>query len=348
MSSFRCTRENCRVAESGNCLEGFLPVETCPYAIADAAEASEPPASEEFVPLPSGEALSADAAAQITRRAPTNLIMLAGPVRSGKTTLLNSIYESFQEAPFATLLFSGSDTLVGLEKRCHEGRVTSGRGYAETPRTPQEEGYLFLHLRLAHPTPPTFQPIDLLISDVSGEHFRRLRDSTVAVRALNFLSRVDRICLILDGEKLANPASRQLPRNDARALLRSLLEAGALRDDCHIDVVFTKWDLVLLAPDSTGTKEFVDETKQLLIKVCSGRTESPRFFEVAARPEAPAPPFGHGVPTLLRAWSESKARPQRSRLVLPTPMIRGRESSRFASAVNADLNLENHYDVSWA
>ena len=129
-------------------------------------------------------------------------------VESGKTTLLTSMYESFQDAPFGGYEFAGSATLPGFEQRCHEGRIESEGLGAHTLRTPAAVGASFLHLRL-RTEDESREFSDLLLSDISGELFDRAKDSTDECKALSFLRRADRLVLLLDGARLANPGFGQ-------------------------------------------------------------------------------------------------------------------------------------------
>ena len=125
------------------------------------------------------------------------------------------------------------------------------------------EGIKFLHLRLARSSEPAIR--DLLISDVSGEYFKSLRDSTDACRQAHFLKRADTVCIIVDGALLADPAARHIASTDTTLLIRSLLEANAIHHECNIQVSFTKWDLVLNARDSLGAVNYATRSERLSI-----------------------------------------------------------------------------------
>lgn len=71
-----------------------------------------PESPSEMVPLPTGEALSLHEANQIARRVPASVIVLIGPVASGKTTLLSAINECFQRGQLAEFGFAGCHTLT--------------------------------------------------------------------------------------------------------------------------------------------------------------------------------------------------------------------------------------------
>src|SRR5262245_14552881 len=80
---------------------------------------------------------------QITRRAYTPIIFLAGDVKSGKTTLLGSILDALLVSPLGGYRFAWSETLMGFEEKCFESRVRSGRTTSDTPRTRPQEGQEF-------------------------------------------------------------------------------------------------------------------------------------------------------------------------------------------------------------
>ena len=346
MSDLLCTREGCEVATIGKCLEGFEPRTSCPY-LSDSASGSvesEPAGPAAFVDLPSGEALDEIEAAQITRGGPTSVVLIAGPSGSGKTTILTCLFEAFLEAPFGNFLFAGSRTLVGFERRCHDARITSGRSMPHTPHTKVKDVVDFLHLQLARTSPNQFPRQNLLLSDVSGERFRALRDSSAAVGEMKVLRRADHLCIVIDGERLSDPGQRQAARTDARMLLRSLIEADALSSTCRVEIVVSKWDLVLACSDLETVKSFVAETRTTLERQAEGLREV-RYLEIAARPENESLPFAFGLPTLLRTWLEVPTAPARTLLYLPRMSGDSREASRFANSVAETERLGEFYDV---
>jgi hypothetical protein len=346
MNDNSCTREGCQVASTAKCLEGFDPPGTCPYLSdrhVSPADATSPEASA-FVDLPSGEALDEFQASEVTRQGITRVVVLAGPSGSGKTTILTSLFEAFLEAPFGNFLFAGSRTLVGFERRCHDARVASGR---ETPHTAHTsvDSVDFLHLRLTSPSGNLLGPQNLLLSDISGERFRALRDSADAVRNMSMLKRADDLCLVLDGEKLADPNRRHSARNDARTLLRSLVEGHALSPRCNIEIVFSKWDLLVAHPSHETLMSFIADTKTALQETLRD-VATPQFVEIAARPMNVHVPFAFGLPTLLRHWLREPS-VARMKLYISDVHEETREAARFGKSVAEDQRLGDFYDVQW-
>jgi hypothetical protein len=294
---------------------------------------------QELISFPSGEALTEAQAGEVTREDQTRVIVIAGPLNSGKTTILTSLIEAFQEAPFAGFMFRGSRTLVGFERRCHLGREESGLEEANTTHTSIREGIMFLHLALGWKDDENFRHSSLLLSDISGELFRRVRDSNRAAEELSSLRRADCLCMIIDGERIIDRETRQIARNDTRSILRSIVEADMLSPSCSIEVAFTKWDVVV---ETMGTADwptvqaFVEETKAVLVAAAQGRNLN--FHEVAARPTRKAAvPFAHGLPTLLRSWMSGR---EAACEVLPAYSLKhpSREINRMTEAMLLQAN----------
>jgi energy-coupling factor transporter ATP-binding protein EcfA2 len=293
-----------------------------------------------------GEALNEVQAAAIARQGVTKVVILAGPSGSGKTTILTSLFEGFLQAPFGNFLFAGSQTLVGFERRCHDARIASERELPHTVHTPVDSS-AFLHLKLAMPSGSLIGPQNLLLADVSGERFRALRDSTDAVRNMGMLRRADHLCIVIDGEKLVDPNQRNLARTDARMLLRCILAEDVLAPTCQVEVVFSKWDLVIGHVNRGIALSFADETKRVLQQAAG--TTSLHFFDVAARPEAESPrvSFAFGLPTLLHSWMDEPLFPERPKLYMPARRSEIDHVNFVAKSVVEGQHLGEVYDVEW-
>jgi hypothetical protein len=200
----------------------------------------EPP----LIELPHGKGLKVQEASAIARQAFTNVVLFAGTVKSGKTTLLASLYLLFQKGPFAGYLFAGSDTLIGFETRNYFALCASNRTEPTTPRTIVSE---YLHLRVRHDDLSGVAR-DVLLCDLSGEDFREAKDSTDACRRLEIIRRADYFVLLVDGEKLCDSTQRNRSKNEPITLLRNSLDSEMLSSDSSVDVLFTKWDLIEADP----------------------------------------------------------------------------------------------------
>lgn len=266
-------------------------------------ETSRPPGATEVEPqevfqepgellLPRGEALSIEEATDVARGRKTRLVLLAGSVGSGKTTLVSSIYEAFSSGPFAGFLFAGSRTLIGFEERCHLGRIASKQSAPDTEHT-RAGPTQFLHLCLKG----TGAATDLLITDLSGEIFRNALNSTDECRRLTILRRADVFSLLIDAGRLASTSERHQAKAEALLLLRSCVEADMLHQRSVVDVVFSKWDLI------DKSESYASEIEAEIAGRFATTLGELRFVRVAARPVAESDVDElYGVDGLLDSW----------------------------------------------
>jgi hypothetical protein len=213
-------------------------------------------------------------------------------------------------------------TLVGFETLCHESRGESGLMFADTERTLGATTYL--HLRLGRET----SLCDVVFSDVPGEDFRYARDQSIDALRLAYIRRADRFVLLLDGEKISDPGQRQAVVQNARMLLRSLLECGMLGAWSSVDVIFSKADLFSVSAASEQTGAFMKSSREKLRGDFSKVFGSFTFYELAARPPATAPDRDT-LSELLNVWMSGTQSTGRRR---PRPVTADIESpfERFA------------------
>jgi hypothetical protein len=270
-----------------------------------------PPATEPapgdpgaWIDLPGGGDLSLQAAEEITRAAVSRVIVLAGAADSGKTTCLASVYECFQRGPVGGYAFAGSHTLLGFERRCYMGRITSGRRSPDTARAPAgaEAPWLHLRVRPAAGGPPSR---DLLLSEIPGDAFRLARDVTDECRRLTAVRRADHLAILVDGASLVARPQRFPAGNDAALFLRSCLDAEMLGPSSLVEVVFAKWDLVAMSAAAGEIEEYVDAFAERTRQFAGGRLGRLRFLRIASRPRPGSGlPFAQGLAELVRSWVE--------------------------------------------
>ncbi len=309
----KCKKKECKADKNAKCLEGFDNLVECPnFELVSPEEegggkpkdtVEEIASPSKMIELPSGDDLSSETGSGITRASHTRVIVLAGAPDSGKTTLLATIYDCFQDGPFADYIFAGSQTLVGFERRCHLSRIASGRSKADTARTTPTSEPRFLHLRVtaANMNRPAQ---DLLLSDLSGETFLLARDSSDECKKLGIVSRADRLVLLLDGGKFSEANLRQSAFTDGASLLRSFLDADIIGGTSVVDVLITKWDLVKASKDEIVTKRFTRHVILEFKKRFKARIGELRFCCISARPEKRVLPFAYGIKRIFPRWVE--------------------------------------------
>jgi hypothetical protein len=254
-----------------------------------------------------GDYLSAEEAGKVVRAAPTSVVVVAGVVDSGKTTLVAGLYGLFHKEPFAGYVFAGSRTLPGFERRCHLARMASGLTNPDTERTKVSESQHLLHIRLAELSP--LRHHDILFSDIYGEAFRRAADSADECRKLSILKRADHVAVLIDGEKAVSRQDRQGAFSSADALIGQCLDTGMLGATSLVQTVVTKWDVV--AASGPSNVAFVDAKLKWLADRYGSRLGRLSSFKVAIRPPAGGSiKAGHGVAELLQLWVNVRARPR--------------------------------------
>ena len=264
-------------------------------------------ATKSFVELPSGDALSADEANQTTRSSVARVIVPAGLVGVGKTTLLSEIYERFREGPFAGYRYAWSRTLHGFEQRAHNARIASRRSAPTTLRTPIGDSGVFLHLRLA-PEDGVLPVRDVLIADWPGEVFREMRDDVQTAKSHLLLPRADHISFLVDGESLGKLESRHEAYHEADMLIQSILDAGV--DSAAKSVIYTKWDAALKGNGADVLEDFTNTLEHELRSKHEVRSGELRFIRTAARPVSGSGlDRGVNLDEVLRVWIDSARAP---------------------------------------
>jgi hypothetical protein len=281
---------------------------------------------EGVIDLPSGNELDDLSAAELQGSQLVRLIVVAGSVGAGKTTLVTTLHDLFQEAAVGPYSFAGSHTLPAFERRCHFSRTASERATPDTERTPFGK-VRYLHLRVSGPDLPN-NLLDLLFTDVSGETFERARDSISECQQLAFLKMADHFLLLIDCEKLIDRKKRNQVIHDSMLLLRSCLDSGMLASSSLVNVLWTKHDFIV----ATGNREhgaFLEAATEEFKSQFAARVGKLSFTKVAARPLAGGKlGFGYGVPELLKEWAEESPRNRAMNLV-PDEQMGSRESERF-------------------
>ncbi len=231
------------------------------------------------------------------RRRPTVLV-LAGRVGCGKTSVYAAIYERLGRGPFGGWMFAGSQTIPGFEQRCHWWRTTSGGTelYMEHTRA---DDLPWLHLRLRD-AEQRHAPCDLLFGDFDGELFDQLADGRVKASQLPFLRRADHVGLVIDGAHIADVTLRTAECQSIEYLLNSLLSPGGLAGPETLSLILTKTDCLEQSEDLPQAEEALLELNRNADTQAGRRVPLLRLAVHAADPKFP---LGHGLETLLELLS---------------------------------------------
>jgi hypothetical protein len=296
-----CGNADCRVAETSRCVEG-LTLEVCPHYghDADGRDTKEAPAQERSrgVALPSAGTLTPTEASKILCQGVSRVIAVIGPRDSGKTSLVASVYDLFQEGAVEGVEFSRSRTLHAFEQVCHDVRAMSRRGVPHMHRTPLGE-VRFYHLEIGGGA--AGEKLALLLGDRAGEEYREAADDVSVVARFYEVARADTLTVLVDGERLLGGGRHNL-RSDITMMLQGLRDGGGMRQGCRLAVVLTKLDAIRVSPlvdrAMADFQRLVDDVRRLFGDLAS-RIEP---FQVAASPKTEILPRGAGLNTLLSFW----------------------------------------------
>ena len=198
-----CTNPDCRVADTGACVEGFA-VDACPryqlHAIEERSggavtQVDRVESHAEAVGLAVADALTVEQASALLCASQSRVIAILGPLNSGKTTLIASLYDLFQEAPVEDMEFSRSRTLHAFERACHDARSASRRDEPDMDRTPRG-GVRFYHLEVGRGL--AGHRVALIIGDRSGEEYGDVADDASTARQLSEVVRADSLRTVVD------------------------------------------------------------------------------------------------------------------------------------------------------
>ena len=230
----KCGRADCTLAETGACLLNNDP-ESCPELVWLAQGFDgESPEKEHFPP---SRACALSGARSLMRRSYTQIVGILGEPAAGKTACLVGLYLLLGRNRLKGYHFANSTTLRGFEEISRGARRWDRTHPPEelTQHTELTADRLasFLHLRLARSTGRR-NPVDVLLSDLPGEWTSELV-SHGRVDRLAFLRRADAIWLVMDGDKLRQPESRQLARHRMELVVARL---GTFLSDTKPPAIF--------------------------------------------------------------------------------------------------------------
>lgn len=299
-----CSNPDCRIAETGQCVEG-LAREQCPrygrppapLASDDEGIASVP----EGVPLAPGTRLAVADAPDVLRACESRVIAIVGARESGKTSLIASLYALFQDGPIGTRIFARSDTLLAFEEASHDARALSARNQTYVERT-NRGTFGFYHLCLCS---PNLEFTELLLGDRAGEEYIDTTNDVSDAQALHEIARADVVTMLVDGERLLNLEKRHNLRGELRMMLQAFKDGDALTGNQRLAMVLTKLDALRASPDGERAlnefSAFVENMRSMFGNMFSAIEE----FRIASWPDQDTKlRRGEGVPAVLEFWIE--------------------------------------------
>ena len=253
----------------------------------------------------SGEALNSNDIYRIAAKESTRMIVLVGPVASGKTTMETSLYQLFQNSPVNDFCFAGSYSLQGFEQRAFYTRIKSKGNEPTTQRTSLEDNQAFLHIRLWNRNNNVIS--NLVLADISGEAFtNHIGQVDEAKISFPFIERADYVVGIIDGEKLCNKKTRNSIVSETIEMIRTFWDAELITDGCVLQIVFSKFDLFSKVENHDL---ILEKIKQQIVARLSELFMDIEYYNVAAMPSTIDEfSVGYGLEDLLQGWVRKHVR----------------------------------------
>ncbi|SFB61061.1 TRAFAC clade GTPase domain-containing protein [Azotobacter beijerinckii] len=311
-----CANPDCRVAQTGRCVEGFE-LKACPHYGHEAAEGDEADVVDEnedepaegggeSVNLRAADTLTPSAASGLLRAGEARVIAILGSSDSGKTSLIASLYDLFQEGPVAGIEFMRSQTLHAFEHTCHDARAASRRGEPHMNRTPLGE-VRFYHLEIGGGA--AGQGLALVLGDRAGEEYREASDDASIASAFSEVVRADSLTVLVDGERLLDAGARHNLRSEVILMLQALRDGDSLSSGSRLALVLTKLDTVQKSPHAERTARDFEALLADLRRLFGDVLSTVEPFRIAASPKTEVLARGTGVPELLLFWLGPAATP---------------------------------------
>lgn len=253
----------------------------------------------------SGEALNSSDIYRIAAKESTRMIVLVGPVASGKTTMETSLYQLFQNSPVNDFCFAGSYSLQGFEQRAFYTRIKSKGNEPTAQRTSLEDNQAFLHIRLWNRNNNVIS--NLILADISGEAFtNHIGQVDEAKISFPFIERADYVVGIIDGEKLCNKKTRNSIVSEMIEMIRTFWDAELITDGCVLQIVFSKFDIFSKVENHNL---ILEKIKQQIVARLSELFMDIEYYNVAAMPSTIDEfSVGYGLEDLLQGWVRKHVR----------------------------------------
>ena len=161
---------------------------------------------------------------------------------------------------------------------------------------------------------------------MSGEYYERAIDSAAEMRELTIIRHADHFVHLVDGRKLASEELRHRTHSIATMFMRRCFEEQMLGSDARVDILLTKWDIVVDCCGLDGAQDLLERFHRAFIERFAAHVARLRVTAIAARPhyKSPLEP-GFGLSELFRSWVDELPRqlaPRMSPLIFPTAASR--------------------------
>lgn len=253
----------------------------------------------------SGDALDENELSKLQLQCHPKVIAVLGDTGSGKSTLIQSIYEAFQRGLFNGKSFHGSKTLLGFDKRSHFARLSSNSSIPSTPRTGIGDGVKYYHVSIYYDK----KLKHIVISDRAGEYFNQCFDEPSLVKNFQEMYIADEIIILLDGEKIITPHYRSLTLSNLRKYLRIINDIISKdTPNIHINLCISKYDLIDKYDKKNTLMESIEDFFSSSQNECRKNGITINMHRIAARSIGHEYNLAYGIDGMFENWCSSPYR----------------------------------------
>jgi len=237
-----------------------------------------------------------------------NVVILAGFSGSGKSSIIEILFESFEKGNFSGYQLVNTITRDGLIERCRI-RKQHPKYITLTPdrNHRKNEGYLhsrtYLHMEI--------QPVDLsrysrnlLFFDIDGVIFQQglNSDEDRPEELTTPILEPDHFVLLIDAN-IINQYSVKYAFKENIELLDKCINSGVVHSKIHLHIVISKWDLIK-SQEPSIVEKLIKEINSEKMNIQKKYTHFKHlYFEnIAVRPDTPVIDMAYGLDKLLPLW----------------------------------------------
>lgn len=262
-----CTYENCTFVETGSCLLNNDP-ESCPHRDEndktdaplpelDPVAISEEPKGK--IAIPDSFALTLNQVEDLMTRRYVHLVGILGEPNAGKTAVLLSLYLLLSRNLLKGYSYADSGTLMALDEISQGARIWNEGRLPDQVTTHtkgiDERTAGFIHLRVK--SNDSAKRFDITLPDLPGEWTTSLIEKNRRDR-LTFLRRADALWIMVNGEELSQPSSRQVVIHRVTLLIQRIAEI--IHRETTLILVISRKDRA--TPDTGAIEAICDEANR--------------------------------------------------------------------------------------
>ena len=223
-----------------------------------------------------GQAMNQQELFQFSAHEDLELILVAGPFSSGKTTFETMLYYIFLEGKNKKLNFGGSYTIPGFKKRTENILYSSGEPEPAIGRTLLKDTDCFLHLRVCN---DIGKSQNMVFADLPGEIFENT-DYIEDYREI--FEDLENVIVIIDGEKVCDIKERENVYMDAIIMIRMFLKNGIVTYNTKLQIICTKLDKIQKSKDYAEVERFIETKRKKISELFENEVFSIDYTLVSA------------------------------------------------------------------